>query len=136
MTTSPALAQPDFPQEAQKASQKEIKKLDLKRQSLELEAQVIVDELTAKPEEGGLPMGIDTPLVDPDGYPRADIDVYRARSLRKRLAEIRTDHKEIMKKIESGLKKLATFAVSVILNVKEVPDQIFFFDVIASKNVN
>ena len=49
-------------------------------------------------------MGVTTPLIDKDGYPRADVDVHRARVLRNRLAVITTDHKEIMKKIEEGLK--------------------------------
>ena len=82
--------------------------LNVKRKSLELEADALVSELTAKSPGGGEPMGIDTPLVDSEGYPRADIDIYRARTLRKRLAEIRTDHKNIMKDIERTLAQLAT----------------------------
>jgi hypothetical protein len=52
-------------------------------------------------------MGIDTPLVDEEGYPRNDIDLYRARTLRGRLAEIRTDHRAIMKETERYLHQLA-----------------------------
>lgn len=55
----------------------------------------------------GTPIGIDTPLVDPEGYPRADIDIYRARTLRKRFKEIQTDHKELDKQIEYGLVEIA-----------------------------
>lgn len=84
--------------------------LDQQRKALEYEASAIVDELTAEPEGGGRPMGVDTPLTDIDGYPRSDVDIYRARTLRHRLAEIRTDHAEIMKKIEQGLSKVATFS--------------------------
>jgi hypothetical protein len=51
----------------------------------------------------GPPIGIDDPLVDAEGYPRADIDVYRARTLRRRFKEIQTDHKALEKRIESGL---------------------------------
>ena len=80
--------------------------LNAKRQSLELEADAIVSELTDK--SNGIPIGIDTPLVDSEGYPRADIDVYRARTLRGRLAVIRNDHKALMKDIEKTLQHLAS----------------------------
>jgi len=93
--------------DARLAAQKSLKSLDSRRKALETEASAIVDELMAVPEEGGNPMGVDTPLTDVDGYPRNDIDVYRARVLRKRLNEIRTDHKEMMKQIETGLVKVA-----------------------------
>jgi hypothetical protein len=53
-------------------------------------------------------IGVDTPLVDPYGFPRGDIDVYRARSLRGRLAEIKTDHKKLMKDIETYLQQLSS----------------------------
>ena len=89
------------------ATKQSLKALDVQRQSLETEAQAITHELTEKPANGGEPMGIDTPLTDVDGYPRGDIDVYRARSLRGRLAEIRTDHKNLMKEIDRHLQQLA-----------------------------
>mmetsp|Transcript_39748 Transcript_39748/g.59735 ORF Transcript_39748/g.59735 Transcript_39748/m.59735 type:complete len:317 (+) Transcript_39748:135-1085(+) len=81
--------------------------LDARRQALEMEASAIIDELTREPEDGGIPMGIDTPLVDHDGYPRSDIDVYRARTLRKRLKEIKTDRASLMEQLEVGLVKVA-----------------------------
>lgn len=77
----------------------EIFDLNKKRETLEEEASAITDELTAS-IDGKEPMGISTPLVDTEGYPRADIDVYRARHLRKRLNEIKFDHSLLMKKIE------------------------------------
>jgi hypothetical protein len=43
---------------------------------------------------------------DHEGFPRADIDLYRARSLRKRLAEIKTDLKAIMINVEKELQNL------------------------------
>lgn len=73
--------------------------LDQRRKVLEIEAQVITDELSQS-IDGKEPMGLNTPLVDKEGYPRADIDIYRARHLRKRLNEIRFDHDVIMKEIE------------------------------------
>mmetsp|Transcript_752 Transcript_752/g.1293 ORF Transcript_752/g.1293 Transcript_752/m.1293 type:complete len:291 (+) Transcript_752:91-963(+) len=78
--------------------------LDKERKDLEEEASAITSELTAS-VDGKDPMGISTPLVDKDGYPRADVDVYRARYLRKRLHEIRFDHDVIMKKIEEQILK-------------------------------
>ena len=76
--------------------------LDKRRRNLEEESSAITDELTNS-VDGKKPMGVTTPLVDEEGFPRADIDVYRARHLRKRLNEIRYDHSNIMKKIEGNL---------------------------------
>ena len=59
-------------------------------------------------------MGITTPLVDDEGYPRADIDVYRARTLRKRLIEIRNDRKAVLEKMERGLIEIGALTVSRI----------------------
>ena len=66
-----------------RAAQDALRKLDAERKSIEVEAAAIVDELMAPGEGGAEPIGIDTPLVDREGYPRADIDVYRARMQRK-----------------------------------------------------
>jgi Nas2 N_terminal domain len=89
------------------ATKQALQALNVQRQALESEAYATSSELAETPESGGEPMGIDTPLVDRDGYPRGDIDVYRARSLRGRLAEVRTDHKKLMKEIERHLQQLA-----------------------------
>ena len=43
------------------------------------------------------------PLVDAEGFPRADIDVHATRTLRHRLAVLNTDHKALMTRIEAGL---------------------------------
>ena len=86
-----------------------ITSLDVTRKALEEEAEGIISELEAPsgPDFDGPPMGINTPLVDADGYPRGDVDIYRARSLRGRLAVIRTDHKLLMKQMEDSLVHLA-----------------------------
>jgi hypothetical protein len=86
--------------------------LDVQRKAMENEADVIYLELTTSPEDGIEPMGVDTPLVDPEGYPRADIDVYRARTLRNRFRILQTDHKEISQKLEGLLVQLAALKVS------------------------
>jgi len=71
------------------------------------EADAIFLELTSPPSEGVEPMGIDTPLVDREGYPRGDIDIYRARTLRQRFRVLQTDHKETEQEIENLLQQLA-----------------------------
>lgn len=85
----------------------ELLSLDTQKKGLLREAEDIVSELTTKQPGGGPPIGIDAPLVDDEGYPRADIDVYRARTLRKRFKEIQTDVKALEKKIEFGLVEIA-----------------------------
>jgi 26S proteasome non-ATPase regulatory subunit 9 len=88
------------------ATRQALQALQVQRKSLEAESDVIQIELTQS-IDGVPPMGIDTPLVDQEGYPRGDVDVYRARALRGRLAEIQTDYKVIMKQVEDYLSQLA-----------------------------
>mmetsp|Transcript_27111 Transcript_27111/g.108585 ORF Transcript_27111/g.108585 Transcript_27111/m.108585 type:complete len:224 (-) Transcript_27111:2349-3020(-) len=73
------------------------------RETLEAEAEAIESELSVRPASGGPPPGVKTPLVDREGYPRADVDVFRVRTLRHRLACIQTDHKAAMRRIEALL---------------------------------
>jgi len=80
----------------------ELLNIDKRRKALEEEAQAITDELTTS-IDGKPPMGVSTPLIDEEGYPRGDIDVYRARHLRKRLNEIRFDHSSLMKNMEGQM---------------------------------
>jgi 26S proteasome regulatory subunit N4 len=86
-----------------------LKMLDVQRQALEQEAGAIASELTAvnPANPTAAPVGIDTPLVDAEGYPRGDVDIYRARSLHSRLAVVKTDHQNLMKNIEGKLRQLA-----------------------------
>jgi 26S proteasome regulatory subunit N4 len=91
------------------AARQSVKALNIQRQSLEMESDAIVSELTAvNPEQPTAPpMGVDTPLTDAEGFPRNDIDVFRARTLRGRLAEIKTDHRRLMQDIERLLHQIA-----------------------------
>ena len=41
--------------------------------------------------------GVKGSLVDAEGFPRADIDLFEVRKLRNRLACLQTDHCNIMK---------------------------------------
>ena len=86
--------------------------LDVKRQSMEAEAEGIISELTTSDDPDVPPMGVDTPLVDPDGYPRGDVDVYRARTLRHRLATLKTDHRSTVDEIERLLTELSSMTRS------------------------
>eukprot|EP01041_Mallomonas_annulata_P004056 gene4056-8064_t len=80
-----------------------LNELIAQRDALELEAKVISDELLLPGPNGEPPAGRSGPVVDNEGFPRADIDIYRVMSNRQRLAVINTDHKSIMKLIESSL---------------------------------
>lgn len=42
---------------------------------------------------------MDTPLVDPEGFPRADVDIWAVRHARVRIIELRNDLKTLMDKI-------------------------------------
>ena len=44
-----------------------------------------------------------TPLVDAEGFPRADIDIWEVRHARVRIIELRNDLKDIMDSIYKGL---------------------------------
>lgn len=78
------------------------------RDALEAEAEAIASELSARGPNGEPPIGLDAPLVDGEGFPRADIDLVNARSKRGRLRALKYEHKELMKRIEALLH--ATFA--------------------------
>ncbi|KAL7996572.1 putative PDZ domain, 26S Proteasome non-ATPase regulatory subunit 9, PDZ superfamily, PDZ domain 6 [Plasmopara halstedii] len=71
------------------------------KQVIEAEIEAIVAELSS----GNNP-GIDGPLVDTEGFPRADIDVYRVRQLRHQLALKQTDHRIVMNEIEKLLPRV------------------------------
>ncbi|KAG7379577.1 putative 26S proteasome regulatory subunit [Phytophthora pseudosyringae] len=71
------------------------------KQALEAEIEALVAELTS-----GSNPGLRGPLVDAEGFPRADIDVYRVRQLRHSLALKQTDHQAAMKTIETLLPRL------------------------------
>ena len=67
--------------------------------------QVIEEEIAAYVAEltSGQNPGVTGPLVDAEGFPRADVDVYRVRHVRHLLARKQTDHKQVMRTIEELL---------------------------------
>ncbi|EQC41177.1 hypothetical protein SDRG_01153 [Saprolegnia diclina VS20] len=72
------------------------KELDQQRATIEAEIALIVEELTSGPN----PAGLKGPLIDAEGFPRGDIDVYTVRHKRHRFACLQTDLKFVMKDIE------------------------------------
>ena len=50
--------------------------------------------------------GLKGPLVDSEGFPRADVDLHQIRSMRGRIAVLNTDLSATMKRIENGLAEL------------------------------
>eukprot|EP01036_Dinobryon_divergens_P033918 gene33918-43820_t len=80
--------------------------LTSQRDILEIEADAINSELSSPTVSGGPPVGRSGPLTDAEGFPRADIDIYNIKSKRKRLAEINTDYKLLMKRIEGTVTEI------------------------------
>ncbi|OJJ49107.1 hypothetical protein ASPZODRAFT_1397650 [Penicilliopsis zonata CBS 506.65] len=48
-------------------------------------------------------VNMNTSLTTFDGFPRDDIDIAQIRTTRARIIHLRTDHKEVMKRLEGGL---------------------------------
>lgn len=55
-------------------------------------------------QEGNV--GMTAPLVDNEGYPRADIDLYKVRLARQQINCLRNDYKQVMDRIEVELEKI------------------------------
>eukprot|EP00929_Paragymnodinium_shiwhaense_P016012 TRINITY_DN124124_c0_g1_i1.p1 TRINITY_DN124124_c0_g1~~TRINITY_DN124124_c0_g1_i1.p1 ORF type:complete len:241 (-),score=34.64 TRINITY_DN124124_c0_g1_i1:318-974(-) len=77
------------------APMEEFKDLDGERSRLEEKISALQEYLNGP----GMP-GVSGPLVDDEGFPRADLDLYAIRRTRQELACAQTDHVEIMKKLE------------------------------------
>ena len=83
------------------SAREELLALNRERSALEKEMLDLTEALQA-----GNMGGISTPLVDREGFPRADVDVFATRTMRHRLAVLNTDHKALMARIEQGLHAL------------------------------
>ncbi|NXU55190.1 PSMD9 ATPase, partial [Turnix velox] len=51
-------------------------------------------------------VGMDGPLVDAEGFPRDDIDLYKVRTARHNIICLQNDHKALMKQVEEALHQL------------------------------
>ena len=80
-----------------------IRELMRRRDELESEASLLTHQLLSPGPNGQPPAGLKDPLIDQDGFPRGDIDIYEIRRQRNRLSVINTDHKNLMKEIEKEL---------------------------------
>ncbi|KEP67506.1 UNVERIFIED_CONTAM: proteasome (prosome, macropain) 26S subunit, non-ATPase, 9, putative [Hammondia hammondi] len=69
-----------------------------KQKKMEEEMEALADYLT----QPGMP-GLTGGLLDDEGFPRADIDIYAIRGARNRLAILKTDYKEVRSQIEKEL---------------------------------
>jgi hypothetical protein len=54
-----------------------------------------------------------TPLVDPEGFPRADIDVYAVRHARVSLNRLRNDHRDVVDRLGRALEQV--YAVGAVI---------------------
>ena len=62
-----------------------------------------VSELDATKGADGTVIGLTTPLVDRDGFPRGDVDLVRVRELRHRAAELRNDIKDAERRVNDAM---------------------------------
>jgi 26S proteasome non-ATPase regulatory subunit 9 len=77
----------------------ELLKINDQREAMEKEMGGIVELLD---NMQGTP-GLKSPLVDYEGFPRADVDIFEVRKLRNRHACLQTDHGRLMKELEQKL---------------------------------
>jgi len=75
-----------------------VRALILKKDEIESEIRTIEEQLSSA---GG--PGVKGALVDAEGFPRSDIDVFAIRGLRNQLSRLQTDHQELMVQIEKGM---------------------------------
>jgi len=60
---------------------------------------------------------MNTPLVDPEGFPRADIDVYAIRHARVALNRLRNDHRDVVDRLGRVLEQV--YAVGSTTSAEE-----------------
>eukprot|EP00937_MAST-01D_sp_MAST-1D-sp2_P001256 g1256.t1 len=77
--------------------------LDKQRKQIEDEIEMLVADLTSPGLNGEPPAGIKGTLVDAEGFPRADVDLYAVRHKRHRLNCLQNDFKQVMREVEAAL---------------------------------
>ncbi|KAJ0019192.1 hypothetical protein NQD34_006761 [Periophthalmus magnuspinnatus] len=78
----------------------DVRNLIKKKDEIEEQIKAYYDVL----EDQGV--GTEGPLVDAEGYPRADVNLYQIRTARHQIACLQNDHKALMAEIEEALHKL------------------------------
>ncbi|XP_020019277.1 26S proteasome non-ATPase regulatory subunit 9 isoform X1 [Castor canadensis] len=76
---------------------------ELMRRKEEIEAQIKANFDVLEGQKG---VGMNEPLVDCEGYPRADVDLYQVRTARHNIICLQNDHKAVMKQVEEALHQL------------------------------
>ncbi|OBS79098.1 hypothetical protein A6R68_18506 [Neotoma lepida] len=76
---------------------------ELMRRKEEIEAQIKANYDVLESQKG---IGMKEPLVDCEGYPRADVDLYQVRTARHNIICLQNDHKAVMKQVEEALHQL------------------------------
>ncbi|GAU95903.1 hypothetical protein RvY_07434-2 [Ramazzottius varieornatus] len=79
-------------------SRADVMKLIRQKDEIEAEVKALYEVLDSQGK-----VGMDGPLLDNDGYPRSDIDVYTVRHARHKIICLNNDHKALMRCIEDGL---------------------------------
>lgn len=92
---------------AQDTAAEQVRALMLRKEGIEAEMEAQFSILKAQN------CNMQTPLIDEEGFPRADIDVYLVRHARVRIIELRNDHKAIMDSILNGLQGVYNPALAV-----------------------
>ncbi|XP_051755358.1 26S proteasome non-ATPase regulatory subunit 9 isoform X1 [Ctenopharyngodon idella] len=82
-------------------TEEDVRLLIKRKEDIEEQIKAYYDMLQA---QGGV--GMDGPLVDVEGFPRADVDLYKVRTARHSISCLQNDHKAIMVEIEEALHKL------------------------------
>ncbi|TMS03528.1 26S proteasome non-ATPase regulatory subunit 9 [Larimichthys crocea] len=78
----------------------DVKNLIKKKDEIEEQIKAYYDVL----EDQGV--GVEGALVDEEGYPRSDVNLYQIRTARHNVSCLQNDHKDIMVEIEEALHKL------------------------------
>ncbi|XP_027432845.2 26S proteasome non-ATPase regulatory subunit 9 [Zalophus californianus] len=76
---------------------------ELIRRKEEIEAQIKANYDVLESQKG---VGMNEPLVDCEGYPRSDVDLYQVRTARHNIVCLQNDHQAIMKQVEKALHQL------------------------------
>ena len=84
-----------------------------RKESLEAEIKALYEVLASQN------VGMDSALVDDEGYPRADVDVYQVRHARHDIRCKENDLKSLMKEIETGLHSLHSQAKETVMEVEK-----------------
>jgi 26S proteasome non-ATPase regulatory subunit 9 len=84
-------------------ARRELLELEERKRAIVEEAEALLEVLNAPLPDGSPGVGLTGKLVDDEGFPRADVDLYQVRTLRHQLACLKTDRKALEAEIEAKL---------------------------------